>query len=222
MNALRVAVSLFSVMVLTLTGQAQSGVCNGTPVYQRQVYNYPTVVKKEVVVEKDVLVATFVPLVVTVPTYSATYVGGYVQQAQYTPAQTVGQPMQPTPTPQQFDVNALAQTLTRINDRLTTIETQIQGGVSATGQGNDFTKLFVAKCAGCHDEAVAKSKGGDFAMTRNGSLLNLNQEQVLNVVNNCYDGTMPKGGKLTDQEVGLVMAWSKAMRLGSAKTKSSK
>ena len=220
MSISRASVSLFLAM-LTLTAGAPASAQHGgycAPVYQRQVYNYPTVVKKEVIVEKDVLVATFVPLVVTVPTYSATYVGGYVQQASYTPAQAVGQPVQPVPPGQSFDVSALAQTLTRINDRLTTIETSLQGGASATGQGNDFAKLFVAKCASCHDQGVAESKGGKFALTQGPSLLNLGDKQVAKVLVETYSGRMPKGGKLTDQEVGLIMAWGDAMTSGKVVT----
>lgn len=214
MNATRIALSIFMAMltaVATVPVSAQYQTHCATPVYQRQVYNYPTIVKKEVIVEKDVLVATFVPLVVTVPTYSATYVGAYTQQAPYVPAAAVAQPMSQVPQGQPFDVNALTQTLTAINTRLTTIESQLQGGASATGQGNDFVKLFVAKCASCHDSAAASGKGGGFALTQGNALLNLTDRQVTKVMTETYSGRMPKGAKLTDQEVGLIMAWGDAM-----------
>jgi len=121
--------------------------------------NYPAVVKNETYYQKDVLVATFVPLVVTVPTYSATYVPGYAP-AIVTPAAPVAQGLAQTAAPQGFDVNALAQALTRINERLTTIETSIQGGVSAQGQGNDFQMAFAQNCGACHGTNPKGNKFG--------------------------------------------------------------
>jgi Cytochrome C oxidase, cbb3-type, subunit III len=185
-----------------------------SPCYNRQTYSYPTVVKKEVVYENQVLVAQFVPLVVTVPTYSATYAAGYLPTPSYTPAAAVAQPNQPAPAAQGFNASALEQQIQILVQKVTNLETQIQGGTvtAQNTQGNDFVRLFSTKCASCHDQAVAQSKGKGFVLLSGGKLVNLTPDQVLNVCTQCYGGDMPKGGKLTDQEVGLIMAWGKAMK----------
>ena len=196
--------------------------------YQQRVYynNYPHVVNKVEVVEKQVIVATLVPLVVTVPTYSATYVQGY-QQAQVTPAQAVAQGYPQQPQGQSFDVNALNQVLTAINTRLTTIESSIQGGVSANAQGaataNDAVVLFKAKCASCHGEAPRDNK---FSMFKGGQLAQLTDRQVGKVLSRISrnveqdPAAMPPGPKhktgdsnvrLTDKEMSLAAAWCDAM-----------
>lgn len=192
--------------------------------YVNRTYsNYPVVVEKKVIVEKDVLVATFVPLVVTVPTYSATYVNGYAQQAIVPPAQAVAQGYPQQPQGQSLDVQAFQQLLTRINERLTTIETSLQGGTSTTAQGaaqaNDYVKVFAAKCADCHGSTPRDNKLSLF--TPDKQLVKLTDGQVGKIQNRVFRSkedkkVMPPSGHpgLTDQEVGLLGAWAEAMLSG--------
>lgn len=191
------------------------------PCYQQRVYyqNYPQVVVKKEIVEKQVLVASLVPLVVTVPTYSATYVAGY-QQAQVNPAQAVAQGYAQQPQGQSFDVNALNQVLTAINTRLTTIESSIQGGVSSSSQqatfANDATRLFAAKCASCHGDAP---RGNSFTMFSGNQMVKLTDRQVGKMLSRISRAPndpkiMPppdSGIKLSDQEMSLAAAYCDAM-----------
>jgi mono/diheme cytochrome c family protein len=62
-------------------------------------------------------------------------------------------------------------------------------------------------CASCHDNAVAKGKGGGFAMTDGQAFAKLTDRQALSVAREVYSGRMPKSSKLTDEEVGQIMSW---------------
>lgn len=208
---------LAALVAVAPTWAVQADFCYRQPVY----YNYPQVVKKVEVVEKQVLVASLVPVVVGVPVYPVTNVAAGYAQAQYTQAQQVAQgyPAQPQGMP--FDVNALNSVLTAINQRLTTIETSIQGGVSTSGAqaqvANNFPLILAARCAGCHGETP---KGNQFSMfDSNKNFKQPDVSYIAEIQNRIFrnsdkdpEAMPPKGHQqLTDQELALGGAWVKAM-----------
>jgi mono/diheme cytochrome c family protein len=73
-------------------------------------------------------------------------------------------------------------------------------------------QVFRQSCFSCHSEADAKGKGGGLALFRGELLADMNGELGVRVRDALYDGTMPKNGKLTDQQVGEAMAYLKAIR----------
>lgn len=59
-------------------------------------------------------------------------------------------------------------------------------------------------CVACHDASTAK-KGGGVVFFEGGNLMKLNDKQALSIVREIYSGRMPKGSKITDEDVGAIM-----------------
>lgn len=70
-------------------------------------------------------------------------------------------------------------------------------------------EIFQAKCAGCHEAAISKAKGGGFTMLQGGKLALLTDRQLRKISSRSYAGSMPPKGspQLSDSEVGEVMRW---------------
>lgn len=67
--------------------------------------------------------------------------------------------------------------------------------------------IMKKNCAVCHDEAVAKVKGKNFVMFTNASLVGFTDKQLLVMTKEVFSGRMPKGSKITDEDVGQIMDW---------------
>lgn len=145
------------------------------------VHRQAVVVKQQVVaavVVQPVLVAQYVPLVVSVPQYSVGLSASYVApqvQPQATPAAAVA------PAPAQASTATVA---------------------------TEHARILVSKCAACHDAAVANSKGGKLTLSSGDSLVELSDRQAMKVISQAYSSKMPKvGDKLSDAEIGVLMQW---------------
>jgi len=114
-------------------------------------------------------------------------------------------------------------TLAHGDDRLEKLEKKVDMLIEALTQkseapepkakanGIDVLKLFQAKCALCHEKAVA-AKGGGFVLLDGGKIAPLNYKQALYVGTKTFLGSMPKGGPLTDEEVGAIQSWLDSLK----------
>lgn len=66
--------------------------------------------------------------------------------------------------------------------------------------------VMAAKCANCHDEVVAKAKGGGHALFRGGEFLD-EGDNLDRAAGELDAGRMPKGGKLSDSEKYQVLSY---------------
>ncbi len=141
-----------------------------------------------------VVAAVFAPVAVTVPAYSI----GYAAPA-------------PVPDP------VIQQLLTEnknLSLRVEALTAQVQsmtaGGPQALKKEavgeHPAVPILKNKCASCHG-AAAKEKGGGFVLMDGQAFAPMTDLQLLNIARNVFSGRMPKNGKLTDEEVGLIMHW---------------
>ncbi len=77
----------------------------------------------------------------------------------------------------------------------------------------EATKLFVARCASCHEAAAAVKKGGGFTLLNGGAIAPLTDKHVKDILIRMYSDdpeiAMPKGGKpLADPEVAVAFRWA--------------
>lgn len=159
---------------------------------------------------EQVYAAVYAPLAVYIPTYSISY---------SPPENLFGRGGQP-PAPQTPDPT-LAQLLLevqKIRAEVEAIKSGAQPGAPAPkleplpplGKITEqpaHMKLFSAKCASCHEKAVAEKKGANFVLMEGGDLAKLTDGQRLKVASQMYSGKMPKNSKATDEDVGIVMSW---------------
>lgn len=160
--------------------------------------------------------AVYVPLVVAVPQYSA----GYSAEALF----GRGQPQQPAVAD-----TTLAELLLEVRKIRSEVEQIKSGGKppeivpvppnkieplpplpvksSKVTETRPHVKVFLAKCASCHESAVAEKKGGGFKLLDDGGLVWLNDSQRLKIASSLYTGRMPKNDKCTDEEVHQIMVW---------------
>lgn len=75
------------------------------------------------------------------------------------------------------------------------------------GADVSHVKVFQAKCAACHDKGVADKKGGGFTLMDGGNLAALTDRDLRRIASQTYSGKMPRGGKITDEEVAAIMGW---------------
>jgi len=187
-------------------------VCRGRPVAVRRV---------ETVSVTPVAVATFVPVVVAVPQYSVSYVGGAAYAAPAAPAQPAAAAASAVPTaPQaaaadsqvqalQDEVARLRQELEECRKQLTAVRPQAKGEAAAPQAAvPPHLAIFTARCAACHEAKVARAKGNGFVLLEGNRLARLDARQVNRIVARVYSGKMPKGGPpLSDDEVAQIVAW---------------
>ena len=74
--------------------------------------------------------------------------------------------------------------------------------------------ILVGSCGKCHERTVAAGKGGNVVLTEGGALAALPPALVADCQADIYDGTMPKGSKLTDEQVGQLMDLFKKLKRG--------
>lgn len=79
-----------------------------------------------------------------------------------------------------------------------------QVGLPQVGQA---AQILAQKCGSCHDDSVAKAKGGGFVLSQGGQLLKLDLATQAKMMKEVYSGRMPKNGKLTDEEVGSIFGY---------------
>jgi mono/diheme cytochrome c family protein len=65
--------------------------------------------------------------------------------------------------------------------------------------------VMTKSCAACHEAAVAKSKGAGITLLSAGALAPLTADLKLATVRSLLKGTMPKGGKISDEDATLVL-----------------
>lgn len=198
---------LLSFLTLCLCAASPVGAtCRQRVVVQQQV--------AAVDYSQAVVAAVYAPLAVYIPAYS---IG-------YSPSENLfgrgGQPPAPqTPDP------TLAQLLQEVQKIRAEVEAIKSGGTPAPGPKLEplpplgklteqpaHMKLFSAKCASCHEKAVAEKKGGNFVLLEGGDLAKLTDGQRLKVASQMYTGKMPKNSKATDEDVGVVMSWIDAQK----------
>lgn len=176
------------------------------------------VIHQAAVVQQDYAAISYIPLLVTVPAYSAGYA--------------------PVPTESLFGRNqpqaadpTLQQLLTEVQKIRAEVE-QIKAGTvpliptpppvgpvppkveplpplppAKETAAPAHMNLFVSKCASCHDKGVAEKKGASFVLLDGTNLAPLTPVQRLKIATQLYSGRMPKNGKATDLEVHEVMQW---------------
>ncbi|HZZ77184.1 MAG TPA: hypothetical protein VFE62_01615 [Gemmataceae bacterium] len=71
-------------------------------------------------------------------------------------------------------------------------------------------------CVKCHDSTVAKGKGGGLVLFNAGAFVAQDCKTILAVTHDVYSGRMPQGAKLSDADVGEVMAFLDSIK-GSVK-----
>ncbi len=160
-----------------------------------------------------VVAAVFQPLVVQVPTYSV----GYSPEALF----GRGQPQHPATDPA---LQKLLEEVQKIRGEVEAIKSQGSPKLEPVPAPNQpkteplqplpqqsklespsHVKVFAAKCASCHDATVAGKKGGGFTLMEGANLVALSDKQKLAVVRSIYSGDMPRGGKISDEEVSLII-----------------
>jgi len=65
-------------------------------------------------------------------------------------------------------------------------------------------QTFGTVCASCHEANVSRAKGGGFTLVKGGALVELSEAQRFRLQREVFSGRMPKGSKLTDQQVGEI------------------
>lgn len=176
---------------------------------------------------KELAIAQYLPVVVAVPQFAATYAPGYAPAA-FTPALPVAQPLPTLPQygqqgfpgqgygavpglgAQGVVPGSLESRMARIEAMLLKLAGGDAGAVTAASvpgapAADPAEQMLVAKCASCHGADVAAVKGKGIALTDGGKLLKLSPELQKAVIRSTVGGTMPKGGTLTDPERGSVI-----------------
>lgn len=150
------------------------------PVYQAPVYAAPSYITA----------ATFVPVPLLYPTWSAQYVGGDVQQLRDEVRQLREALQQQRPTapvmPQAQAQAATPQALPAASDELAQL---------------------LGNCASCHDKGVAPGKGGGFVLTEGTTTRALSEAEALKCLVQIRTGKMPKGGKLSPAQKERLADW---------------
>ena len=91
--------------------------------------------------------------------------------------------------------------------KIAALESKLGGGIPPNAQPSTApvpvtvaAKVFVAKCAGCHDASAAAAKGKNLTLFKDGAPVAWNAELTGKVLKEVAKGTMPKGGKLAQEE----------------------
>lgn len=176
--------------VLVAPAAAQAGSCgtlyfpNTYGYYAKPAYHDDYEVKKRVVVLEYALIPAF-PI-------------GYAAPA--TPAA----PAATVPTP-------CEETAKRLEAKIAALEAKLNGP-PATPPGTlpstapKGLPALSSKCAACHGEAVSASKGGKLTLfAKDGGPVGWTAETAGKVLKAVSSGTMPKGGKLTQEEFTAVL-----------------
>lgn len=178
-----------------------AGASLACPVRARRavVVNRNVVVARKVVAVETAAVAVFAPVALAVPAYGAAYVPAAA------PAPAAG-------------VNAeVVAALKAIAARLEALEkgttappmksAEDAPGTPAPAPAADVLPLFRSKCASCHEARVSGTKGGKFTLLSGAALAPLTDRQLRRIGSQTYTGAMPRGGKLTDEEVARIQEW---------------
>lgn len=182
--------------VLVAPATVQAGSCgtlyfpNTYGYYAKPAYHDDYEVKKRVVVLEYALIPAF-PI-------------GYAAPA--TPAVPVPAATAPTPC---------EETAKRLEAKIAALEAKLGAGASPTPATPPGTLPSTApkglpalssKCAACHGEAVSASKGGKLTLfAKDGGPVGWTAETAGKVLKAVSSGTMPKGGKLTQEEFTAVL-----------------
>lgn len=65
----------------------------------------------------------------------------------------------------------------------------------------------LGKCVACHEGAVSKNKGGDFAIFDGNNTRKLSAEDSLKILAQVESGSMPKNGTLQEGEKSAIRRW---------------
>ncbi len=150
------------------------------------------VVKKRVVVVEKVVEAVVVPVIVAVPAYSTVFNPA---------AQTAAQP--------HYDCAAEVRALRAEIEALKrgAAPQQAQGPTKVSASPSPVAApMLVAKCASCHGDKVAAASGNGLVLFSAGQPTVWTERQKSRAQGAVYSSRMPKGGKLTDEEVGQIMS----------------
>lgn len=171
----------------------------------RTFYNRPFVKKVAVVKEVVVPVAVFQPLVVAVPTFTA----AYSPSPAGPPAPGYAQPAA-APAAGPTELQQILAALKALDARLKRLEGGAlppapqprapeapKTGAAPAAKG---LALALVKCAGCHDAKKSARDGGGFTLFADGKL-SAGDKLLRRALASIRSGDMPKGGKLTDEEV---------------------
>lgn len=180
-----IAAMLFTLVLfmLVLAVPADAGCQARGRTYYQQTYAVPYIAPYA----PPVYAAVYQPVPVLIPTYAV----GYSQDAQ-----------------EKLNISAA---LNRIADALgkatpapprPEVDPVPQPGAAAPARGGN---ILVAKCAACHDASVSATKGGRQTLVQDGQMAALDGKILSRVLVNVYTGKMPKGGKLTDEEVAAFV-----------------
>lgn len=74
-------------------------------------------------------------------------------------------------------------------------------------QQHPFEGTMQKSCITCHSVEQAKAKGNGFVLSDGKGFMTLTDRQIREMQRRIYSGNMPKGSKLTDQQVGEAMDW---------------
>lgn len=189
---------LAGAVLLSSTLSVDAGGCG----YQSySSYSYPVYTPYvEKVVEKRVVAVEYLAVPVVVPAYAIGYA-----------APAVAAPAMPAPAAAPMPCESK---LAELNARFAALEAKLAGAAppvqplpqQAPAAAPAGKSAFVAKCAGCHDVAVAKTKGGKHEFFQNGLPLPLTGDQTTAALKQMMAGKMPKGGTLTDQEFTAILS----------------
>lgn len=189
---LRFAVGLMFLALVAIPALA------GCPIGVQQ-YAAPVRVVQAVKVEPAVVL---VPSIVAVPVYGASY--------------------NPAPHSLQDKTNVeILEALKNLNQRLGTLEKGKQPDPNPNNfnpfapqpqppqaiQAGNLPVSVVNKCAVCHDKSRADDKGAGFVLTEGGKAVAISDKEFRKAMNLVLTQKMPKGGKLTEEELGDVVTW---------------
>lgn len=70
-----------------------------------------------------------------------------------------------------------------------------------------FEEIMKNSCFKCHSASAVKDPNKEFVLHDGKGFLILTDRQIREMQKRIFSGNMPKGGKLTDQQVGEAMDW---------------
>lgn len=177
----KIALVMACVLALCIVPEVLASGC----VVRQRVVNQAVVVDHAAVVTA----AVFAPVPVYVPQYSVGYAG-------------------PDNTQLLQEIQALRREVADLrNQRPQPLPELAKAAKNVTVNEHPAVEILRKNCAACHSADMAKAKGAGFTLFDVAGFASLTDKQALAIARNVYSGRMPKGGKLSDEEVGQVMSW---------------
>jgi mono/diheme cytochrome c family protein len=146
-----------------------------------------------------VAIATYVPVPLLVPAYGVSYDDGRLQalkaeiDAVRKQNELLIQQLKPTK-------NSITPT-----EPTAPVPAAPSPAAPQSSKSHPGLSVMTKSCAACHESSVAKSKGSGIVLLNGSELASLSADLKLATVRSLLKGTMPKGGKVSDEDATLVL-----------------